>query len=301
MEQFDEKAVSQLEEQQRTIDEMKRTVASKVEQLLTLEAQIRTFKQKEQESKLTPVAKEQQQELEKLQKTSKQKQNEDELTRLKRETSKANKQITKLQEKLKLSKQTNETLQNDLIQQHLAMEKQRKKYESELKNLRGQARMSENEQVNEKDKENKALLATNSKLIGELREARSAKEKMETNLIRVFEEAKEVKKMINAELTEFQQAQSQMSILRRQNLVLWKYIKKLNKKMRRERQRAKQRKQKAKEQQMQDNGAEKIISEESEPEVSEIEDQEINRRLEMELEMLSEDPDLLEDLKKLKR
>jgi hypothetical protein len=92
-----------------------------------------------------------------------------------------------------------------------------------------------------------------------------------------------------------------MSILRRQNLVLWKYIKKLNKKMRRERQRAKQRKQKAKEQQMQDNGAEKIISEESEPEVSEIEDQEINRRLEMELEMLSEDPDLLEDLKKLKR
>ncbi len=71
--------------------------------------------------------------------------------------------------------------------------------------------------------------------------------------------------------------------------------------MRRERQRAKQRKQKAKEQQMQDNGAEKIISEESEPEVSEIEDQEINRRLEMELEMLSEDPDLLEDLKKLKR
>ena len=45
-----------------------------------------------------------------MQKTSKQKQNEDELTRLKRETSKANKQITKLTEKLKLSKQTNETL-----------------------------------------------------------------------------------------------------------------------------------------------------------------------------------------------
>ena len=63
--------------------------------------------------------------------------------------------------------------------------------------------MSENEQVNEKDKENKALLATNSKLIGELREARSVKEKMESNLIRVFEEAKEVKKIINTELTEF--------------------------------------------------------------------------------------------------
>ena len=154
-----------------------------------------------------------------------------------------------------MSKYSNETLSNDLIQQHLATEKQRKKYESELKNLRGQARMSENEQVNEKDKENHALLATNSKLIGELREARSAKEKMESNLIRVFEEAKEVKNVINAELTEYKQAQSQMSLLRRQNLVLWKFIKKLHKKMRKERRRAKRNKQKAKEQKLHDSDA----------------------------------------------
>jgi len=78
---------------------------------------------------------------------------------------------------------------------------------------------------------------------------------MESNLIRVFEEAKEVKNVINAELTEYKQAQSQMSLLRRQNLVLWKFIKKLHKKMRKERRRAKRNKQKAKEQKLHDSDA----------------------------------------------
>lgn len=54
-------------------------------------------------------------------------------------------QVQKLKEKLKNLKDTNEILQNDLVQHHMASEKQRKKYESELKNLRGAARMSENE------------------------------------------------------------------------------------------------------------------------------------------------------------
>ena len=45
------------------------------------------------------------------------------------------------------------------------MEKQRKKFESENKNLRGQAKMSENELLNKKQEENQSLLKTNSQLI----------------------------------------------------------------------------------------------------------------------------------------
>ena len=48
------------------------------------------------------------------------------------------------------------------------MEKQRKKYDSELKNLRQTAKQSVNEQVNEKEKENQSLLKTNSMLTVQL-------------------------------------------------------------------------------------------------------------------------------------
>ena len=56
------------------------------------------------------------------------------------------------------------------------MEKQQKKYESELKNLRGQARMSENEHLNKKEEENQSLLKTNSSLISQLSIAKSAQD-----------------------------------------------------------------------------------------------------------------------------
>ena len=59
------------------------------------------------------------------------------------------------------------------------MEKQRKKYESENKNLRGQARMSENEHLNKKEEENQSLLKTNSALISQLSVAKGAQEQME--------------------------------------------------------------------------------------------------------------------------
>ena len=92
-----------------------------------------------------------------------------------------------------MSQNRNEILQNDCIQQHQAMEKQRKKYVSELKSLRGRALQSENEQVNEKNNENQRLLKTNSMLSVMLEQAKVAKERMEANLLRVYDEAHEVR------------------------------------------------------------------------------------------------------------
>ena len=69
---------------------------------------------------------------------------------------------------------------------------------------------------------------------------------MEAQLLRVYEEAHEVRAIIDAELQEYGQEKGKLSLLRQQNLVLWSHIKKLNKKMRRERKRAIRKKEKAK-------------------------------------------------------
>ena len=53
--------------------------------------------------------------------------------------------------------------------------------------------MSENDVVNEKERENQQLLKTNSMLTVQLNQAKKAKDNMESQLIRVFEEAHELK------------------------------------------------------------------------------------------------------------
>ena len=68
---------------------------------------------------------------------------------------------------------------------------------------------------------------------------------MEQQLLRVFDEAKEVRGVIETELEEYDKTRKQMNNLERQNLVLWKYIQKLNNKKKKERQRAKRRREKA--------------------------------------------------------
>lgn len=65
--------------------------------------------------------------------------------------------------------------------------------------------MSENDVVNEKERENQQLLKTNSMLTVQLNQAKKAKDNMESQLIRVFEEAHEVKAVIDTELKEFEQ------------------------------------------------------------------------------------------------
>ena len=106
--------------------------------------------------------------------------------------------------------------------------------------------MSENEQVNEKDRENFALLQTNKMLNDQLVQANRAKESMEGNLMRVYSEAHEVKAMLDAELKEYEATKDSLSSLRRQNLVLWEHIKKIYKKMRKARAKAKRQKHKMK-------------------------------------------------------
>ena len=76
------------------------------------------------------------------------------------------------------------------------------------------------------------LFKTNSMLSVQLAHAKKAKENMEAQMIRVFDEALEVKQVIDCELKEYEQTKDNLSELRRQNLVLWMNIKKLKKKMR---------------------------------------------------------------------
>ena len=92
--------------------------------------------------------------------------------------------------------------------------------------------MSQNDQVNEKERENQMLFKTNSMLSVQLAHAKKAKENVETQMIRVYEEAHEVKQIIDCELKEYEQTKTKLSDLRRQNLVLWKHIKKMKKKIR---------------------------------------------------------------------
>ena len=92
--------------------------------------------------------------------------------------------------------------------------------------------MNEKDQVNEKDKENQSLLRTNYNILTQLREARSARDTAEQQMLRVFEEAQEVRTIIDNELKEYEETKGQLSVMRRQNLVLWKYIRKQFKKIR---------------------------------------------------------------------
>ena len=54
---------------------------------------------------------------------------------------------------------------NDLIQHHLATEKQKKKFENDYKNLQEQLSKNGDNQIQEKIQENKQLMEHNSKLI----------------------------------------------------------------------------------------------------------------------------------------
>mmetsp|Transcript_1727 Transcript_1727/g.2405 ORF Transcript_1727/g.2405 Transcript_1727/m.2405 type:complete len:91 (+) Transcript_1727:1008-1280(+) len=89
--------------------------------------------------------------------------------------------------------------------------------------------MSENELVNEKERVNQDLLKKNNQLDLQNKQAIRAKESMESNLKRVYEEAHEVKAILDQELRQYEQSKGKLSAMRRQNLVLWKHIKKLMK------------------------------------------------------------------------
>ena len=142
---------------------------------------------------------------------------------------------------------------------------------------------------------------------------------MEQNLKRVYEEAHEVKSILDQELRQYEQNKGKLSSMRRQNLVLWKHIKKLIKRQRQAKVREKRRKQQVKElmkaqaKLSQSKGIEQshqtqaliddIDSQASddEPNKSDEEDEAKFRKLEEELDQLANDPDLFTDLMKLKR
>lgn len=126
------------------------------------------------------------------QKNSKQKKEDDQIERLKSENQKLQHKINDLKNKLKNTKQANQILETDLVTQYHVTEKAKKKYESELKNLRNQTRMSEKEQVNEKDKEIKVLIEKTGWLLQQLDKATKAKESMERNLQSVYNDTDEV-------------------------------------------------------------------------------------------------------------
>ena len=64
--------------------------------------------------------------------------------------------------------------------------------------------MSENEHLVKKEEENQSLLKTNSALISQLSIAQGAQERMENQLLRVYEEANEVRSVIDAELLKYE-------------------------------------------------------------------------------------------------
>lgn len=69
---------------------------------------------------------------------------------------------------------------------------------------------------------------------------------MEENLTSVYKDASEVKAIVDKELDQYEQTKDELSQLKRQNLVLFKYIKKLIRRQKRERMREKRKEQRKK-------------------------------------------------------
>lgn len=136
-------------------------------------------------------------------KWNRQKQLEEENGVLRSDLDKQRHHINKLEEKYKKCNEEKIIAKNDLLRQHYETEKMKKKHDSEYSKIQQKLQDSGNEQVVQKEKENQALLTTNSRLILMLEQAKNAKEKMEANLIRVFEEAKEVKNVLDVELQQY--------------------------------------------------------------------------------------------------
>ena len=91
------------------------------------------------------------------------------------------------------------------------------------------------------------LLSTNSKLTQLLEQTKNDKSKIESQMLKVFQEANALKQEIDAELQQYEQAKTKMQQLERQNVVLWKYIKKQFKKLKKQHLRDKRRKVRTKE------------------------------------------------------
>lgn len=75
--------------------------------------------------------------------------------------------------------------------------------------------MSENELVNEKERVNQDLLRKNNQLDLQNKQAIRAKESMEQNLKRVYEEAHEIKSILDQELRQYEQSKGKLSSMRR--------------------------------------------------------------------------------------
>ena len=102
----------------------------------------------------------------------------------------------------------------------------------------------------------------------------------------VYAEVHDVKNSLEREVTEFEEAKKRFSMLRRQNFVLWKHILKQRKRLLRIKKRAKKRHQTEYEDEQEDQDID-------------VQDSEIGKVIENELAYLADDPDLIEDLKKI--